>query len=114
MALHHRQLEPGRILNVLLSDPDHKRERTDANADARELFIASLSKFVTEQDLRKLFAPVRNSCLSRMGFPRADKSEIQFGAIKRINVVRNEQELCKGIAFLEFETEVGVMGTVLI
>ena len=43
-------------LNVFISDPERKKQRTDA--DANEVYVAGLSKFVTKDDLEKLFKTV--------------------------------------------------------
>ena len=43
-------------LNVFISNPERKKERTDAND--REVYVAGLSKFVTKDDLEKLFKAV--------------------------------------------------------
>ena len=43
-------------LNVFISNPERKKERTDAND--REVYVAGLSKFVTKDDLVKLFKAV--------------------------------------------------------
>jgi hypothetical protein len=56
--MHGRELEPGLSLNVYLSNPERKKERTDADANSREVYVAGLSKFVTKQDLEKLFRTV--------------------------------------------------------
>lgn len=58
-------------LNVFISNPERKKERTDAGANDREVYVAGLSKFVTKDDLEKLFKTVsqlivffvRNVCL---------------------------------------------------
>ena len=59
LSLHGKELEPGLAMNVFISDPERRKERSDANADAREIYVAGLSKFVTEKDLEKLFKTVR-------------------------------------------------------
>jgi hypothetical protein len=46
------------ILNVLISNPERKKERTDADANDREVYVAGLSKFVSKGDLEKLFKTV--------------------------------------------------------
>lgn len=46
------------ILNVFISNPERKKERTDAGANDREVYVAGLSKFATKDDLEKLFKPV--------------------------------------------------------
>lgn len=45
-------------LNVFISNPERKKERTDADANDREVYVAGLSKFVTKDDLEKLFKTV--------------------------------------------------------
>ena len=58
MELHGRELEPGLRLNVYISNPERKKERTDADANAREIYVAGLSRFATKDDLEKLFRTV--------------------------------------------------------
>lgn len=45
-------------MQVFISDPGRKKGRTDAGANAKELYVAGLSKFVKELDLKRLFEPV--------------------------------------------------------
>jgi hypothetical protein len=59
--LHGVELEPGVKINVYLSNPERKKERTDANANAKEVYVAGLSKFVTKNDLEKRFLTVRRA-----------------------------------------------------
>lgn len=59
LSLHNTELEPDVKLVVYISDPGKKKGRTDAGVNDRELYIAGLSKFVKEIDLRRLFEPVR-------------------------------------------------------
>jgi len=56
--MHEKELSPGQKLNVLISDPTRKKERTDVNANQKELYVANLVRSVTEVDLRKAFEPV--------------------------------------------------------
>jgi hypothetical protein len=56
--LHGRELEPGLSLNVYVSNPERKKERTDADANAREVYVAGLSRYATKEDLEKLFRTV--------------------------------------------------------
>lgn len=58
LALHGTQLEGGFKLTVYISDPGRKKGRTDAGANEKELYVAGLSKFVKDTDLKKLFEPV--------------------------------------------------------
>jgi hypothetical protein len=45
-------------MSVLISDPERKKERTDASANEKEIYVAGLSKFTTKEDLMKLFQTV--------------------------------------------------------
>lgn len=55
------------VLNVLISNPERKKERTDADANDREIYVAGLSKFVTKDDLEKLFKTVSRTPSSLVG-----------------------------------------------
>ena len=55
LELHGTQIEPDMSLNVYISNPERKKERTDADANDREIYVAGLSKFVTKEDLETLF-----------------------------------------------------------
>lgn len=58
LELHQRELEPNRPISVLISNPERKKERTDADANEKEIYVAGLSKFTTQEDLSKLFKTV--------------------------------------------------------
>jgi hypothetical protein len=58
LELHQRELEPGHPMNVFLSNPERKKERTDIDANEREIYVAGLSKFATKGDLENLFKTV--------------------------------------------------------
>lgn len=58
LELNNFEAAPERRMSVLISDPEHKKQRSDANAEACEVYVAGLSKFVEEKDLRRLFSPV--------------------------------------------------------
>ncbi|KLO06957.1 hypothetical protein SCHPADRAFT_670625 [Schizopora paradoxa] len=85
LSLHGRQLEEGHPLNVYISNPERKKERTDASANERELYIAGLSKFATTADLEKLFKT--------------------YGTVKDVRMATDEAGHSKGFAFVEFEDE---------
>ncbi|QRV76405.1 RNA recognition motif protein [Ceratobasidium sp. AG-Ba] len=85
LSLHGKELEPGQPMSVYISNPERKKERTDAGADQREIYIAGLSKFSTKEDLQQLFG--------------------QFGAIKEIRLATDNDGNAKGYAFVEFEQE---------
>ena len=84
--MHGRELAPQRKISVLVSDPQRKKDRSDARANDAELYISNLASFTTEADLRALFEP--------------------FGAIKRIGFEATANGKCRGFSFVEFETEV--------
>ena len=57
LALHGTEIE-GFKIQVFISDPGRKKGRTDAGANQKELYVAGLSKFTKELDLKRLFEPV--------------------------------------------------------
>lgn len=57
LELHGRELE-GRPLSVYISNPERRKDRTDSDANDRELYVAGLSKLTTKEDLEKLFSTV--------------------------------------------------------
>ncbi|CAE6382645.1 unnamed protein product [Rhizoctonia solani] len=85
LSLHNKELAPGQAMSVYISNPERKKERTDAGADQREIYIAGLSKLATRPDLEQLFG--------------------QFGAIKEIRIATEADGSAKGYAFIEFEQE---------
>ncbi|KDN43532.1 hypothetical protein RSAG8_06121, partial [Rhizoctonia solani AG-8 WAC10335] len=85
LSLHNKELAPGQLMSVYISNPERKKERTDAGADQREIYIAGLSKLATRADLQQLFG--------------------QFGAIKEIRIATEADGTAKGYAFVEFEQE---------
>jgi squamous cell carcinoma antigen recognized by T-cells 3 len=58
LELNGNELEPGQPMNVYISNPERKKDRTDAGADSRELYVAGLSKNTAKEDLEKLFKQV--------------------------------------------------------
>jgi RNA recognition motif-containing protein len=104
LELHGRELEPGHRLNVYISNPERRKERTDADANAREVYVAGLSKFVTKDDLTKLFRTVSSLVMSMFLF--ADRC--QYGPVKEVRMALNAENHSKGFAFIEFEEEVGL------
>lgn len=47
-------------MSVFISNPERKKERTDAGANDKEVYVAGLSKFATKADLERLFKTVSN------------------------------------------------------
>lgn len=58
LSLHGYEAAPGRKLTVYISNPERKQERSDTSANAREIYVAGLSRSVSEKDLRNLFETV--------------------------------------------------------
>ncbi|KAJ7695961.1 hypothetical protein B0H17DRAFT_930002 [Mycena rosella] len=85
LELHGRELEPGLTLNVLISNPERKKERSDQDANEREIYVAGLSKFTTKVDLEKLFKA--------------------YGGVKDVRMNTDKAGHSIGYAFVEFEDE---------
>ncbi|PPR05354.1 hypothetical protein CVT24_007968 [Panaeolus cyanescens] len=83
LELHGRELEEGRDLNVYISNPERKKERTDVDIKESEVYIAGLSKFTTKADLEKVFKT--------------------YGRIKEVRLAVEENGNAKGFAFVQFE-----------
>jgi len=72
-------------LNVYVSNPSRKKERTDAGIEQREIYIAGLARSTTESELRELFS--------------------ECGPIKSARLPLDENGGAKGFGFVEFEHE---------
>ncbi|KAF8195410.1 hypothetical protein BJ912DRAFT_956851 [Pholiota molesta] len=83
LELHGRELEPNLPLNVYISNPERRKERTDQDANEREVYVAGLSRFTTKADLEKLFAT--------------------YGPVKDVRIALEDNGHAKGFAFVEFE-----------
>ncbi|KDR82688.1 hypothetical protein GALMADRAFT_57506 [Galerina marginata CBS 339.88] len=83
LELHGRELEPGLALNVYISNPERKKERTDQDANEKEVYVAGLSRFTTKADLEKLFST--------------------YGPVKDVRIALEDNGHAKGFAFVEFE-----------
>ncbi|KAK1236238.1 Splicing factor [Marasmius sp. AFHP31] len=83
LELHERELEPGIRMNVFISNPERKRERTDHDAADREVYVAGLNKSTTKADLEKFFG--------------------RYGPIKEVRLATDDNNNSKGFAFVEFE-----------
>ena len=59
MSLNGLETEPGLAMNVYISDPGRKKERTDAGS--KELRVTGVAKSVKKTDLESLFSKV-NPC----------------------------------------------------
>ncbi|KAH7914268.1 hypothetical protein BJ138DRAFT_1177428 [Hygrophoropsis aurantiaca] len=85
LGLHGRELEPDRAISVLISNPERKKERSDADAGEREIYVAGLSKFTTKEDLENVFKT--------------------YGSLKEVRMAQDPKGQPKGFAFVEFEDE---------
>lgn len=85
LVLHGFELEPGLSLNVYLSDPERKKDRTDRDANDRELYVAGLARHTTQADLENLFKT--------------------YGTVKEVRMALDKDGTSKGFAFVEFEDE---------
>lgn len=68
LQLHGHEIEPNFPVNVYISNPERKKDRSDHDANEKELYIAGLSKFTSKTDLEKVFATVRfdDCCLKAL------------------------------------------------
>ncbi|KAF9497742.1 hypothetical protein BDN71DRAFT_1504719 [Pleurotus eryngii] len=85
LLLHGLELEPGLALNVYTSNPGRRKERTDQDANEKEVYVAGLSKFTAKDDLVKIFKT--------------------YGPVKDVRMATFDDGHCKGFAFIEFEDE---------
>ncbi|KAK7056983.1 Splicing factor [Paramarasmius palmivorus] len=83
LELHERELEPGKCLNVFISNPERKKDRSDQDANDREIYVTGLNKSTTQKDLENLFR--------------------QYGSVKEVRLATEESGTSKGFAFVEFE-----------
>lgn len=58
LAEHGTQLEAGHKMQVLISDPQRKKQRSDAHANDKELYVAGIARATKVEELRELFAAV--------------------------------------------------------
>ncbi|SPO32218.1 uncharacterized protein UTRI_02775 [Ustilago trichophora] len=82
-ALDQKEVAEGRKLSVALSDPSRRKQRSDAQENAKELFVSGFPRNITEEDFKMFFA--------------------EFGAIKGVRLLRNVDGGLKGIGFVDFE-----------
>lgn len=93
---------------MLISNPERKKERSDADANERELYVAGLSKFATKEDLRKVFETVSPFYVQWLV---AKGCFCQYGPIKEIRLAEDKSGQSKGFAFVDFESEVWFLRT---
>jgi RNA recognition motif-containing protein len=90
---------------VFISNPERKKERSDADANERELYVAGLSKFATKEDLRKVFETVSPFYVQWLVVAKGG-CFCQYGPIKEIRLAEDKSGQPKGFAFIDFESEV--------
>ncbi|KAI8978842.1 RNA-binding protein Prp24 [Trametes punicea] len=85
LELNGADMGEGRKLAVYISNPERRKERTDSDANEREVYVAGLSKLVTKEDLENLFKT--------------------YGTVKDVRMIVDDKGRFKGFAFVEFEDE---------
>ncbi|KAK0449212.1 hypothetical protein EV421DRAFT_1780622 [Armillaria borealis] len=83
LSLHGKEFEPHQSLSVLISNPERKKDRSDRDADNKEIYVAGLNKMTSSDDLRKLFE--------------------QHGEVKDVRMATDQSGQCKGYAFIEYK-----------
>ncbi|KAK0221961.1 hypothetical protein IW262DRAFT_1448129 [Armillaria fumosa] len=83
LSLHGKELEPHQSLSVLISNPERKKDRSDRDADNKEIYVAGLNRMTSSDDLRKLFE--------------------QHGEVKDVRMATDRSGQCKGYAFIEYK-----------
>ncbi|KAF8798785.1 hypothetical protein BYT27DRAFT_7202479 [Phlegmacium glaucopus] len=83
LELHGHKLAPDLPLTVYISNPERKKERTDQDANEREVYVAGLSRFTTKADLEQLFGT--------------------YGPVKDVRIALEDNGHARGFAFVEFE-----------
>ena len=58
LELNGTEMDDGHKMSVYISNPERKKERTDSDANDREVYVAGLSKLVTKEDLENVFKTV--------------------------------------------------------
>lgn len=103
--MNGKELAPSRPLNVFISNPERKKERTDAGANEKEVYVAGLAKSTTREDLDGVFKQV-SVCCYRVFIMLLNRRSTQYGTIKDIRMAGDGGGGSKGFAFIEFDDEV--------
>ncbi|CAO1625875.1 unnamed protein product [Parajaminaea phylloscopi] len=85
-ALHQHSLAPGTALQVHLSDPSRRKQRTDANANDRELFVTGIPKKCSPEEVQSHFDAL--------------------GDVQGFRMPRGQDGQIKGIAFVDYRTPI--------
>ena len=73
-------------LQVKISDPNRKQERSGALYEEREIYVSNVDWNATEDDLRQIFS--------------------KYGGVERVHLPRNLAGKSKGYAFIAFTSKV--------
>lgn len=92
-------------ISVAISNPQRKKERTDAKISQREIYVAGLAKSTTQKELEGLFTDVRPFHKLREAL-RTILTYPKCGPIKAVRLPMDERGKAKGFGFVEFEDEV--------
>lgn len=65
-------------MSVLISDPQRKKERSDVANNQKEIYVAGLARSVGDEDVRKLFAPVRDLSLEMKRSPLINATTVRI------------------------------------
>ncbi|CAO1613556.1 unnamed protein product [Jaminaea pallidilutea] len=84
LALHQHKLDDETTLQVFLSDPSRRKQRTDANAAERELYITGVSRSATMEELRPIFEA--------------------HGTVEDLRIPTSSDGRIKGLAFVHYKT----------
>lgn len=106
LELHGHELEANLPLNVYISNPERKKERTDQDANEKEVYVAGLSRFTTKVDLEKLFSTVWTPL--HYYLPLILMRASQYGPVKDVRIALEDNGHARGFAFIEFEEAVSL------
>lgn len=84
LAEHGAHWHGEHALQVLLSDPQHKKQRSDAHANDKELYMTGLPRSATDDDVRQFFAP--------------------YGEVEAVRRLLRADGTSRGVAFIQFSS----------
>lgn len=84
LAEHGAHWHGEHALQVLLSNPQHRKQRSDAHANDKELYMTGLPRSATSEDVRQFFAP--------------------HGDVAEVRVPARPDGKSRGIAFIQFHS----------
>ncbi|TKY87784.1 hypothetical protein EX895_003365 [Sporisorium graminicola] len=81
-GLDQTEVAAGRTLNVALSDPGRRKQRTDVQESGKELFVSGFARNISEDEMRTYFEA--------------------FGEVTGVRLLRNSEGALRGIGFVDF------------